>query len=236
MMQWRESRLQLQTALSPLHCALLSVHPWTPGAGMVTRSGHYLSPQNAVGWLTGRLSGATGTRDVVALLLTATNTASFQSSIAGLAGVLPLPEVESLARKVRAMSELAVTRMQLPARSPAGLPEAVMMSTRTTRQLQRAAQAATAAGTGGASLSGLSGMQKTFSTRRAALLGKLSQASQALTQARCQVWSFCARDDVQMARLAMQERLPHPDHVLSLGLLFVGADLSGLRGMLSWDK
>ncbi len=230
---WKYSRLGLPDNLTPISCSLLTVNPWTYGAGQVTPSGNYLSPENAVKFLAGKLKAAGGTPGAVGFLITATQSDRFLDDLAGFAALLPLPDLQKTARKAVAQAELAVSKMQLPGLQGVGLPDTAPLSLSTTRTAQNAQRIQAAAESAAAGLS-----FDDISNALQSLEEAASQAQQAAEQTltdlkarRVDAWMFT--DEGHPANMAnnMLNGIPEPDAIFTLGALFVG-DVSELLRMV----
>lgn len=224
---WERRRLMVSAAASGLTCSVLAAHPWT-SAGQKTGTGHYLSPDNAIGSVTTRLSGAAAGADVTAWLITAPTLTEFISQLASLTAIFPLPEVSALYRRAAAAASLATSRMQIPS-TPGGLPAARALSVST---LRRAALSAQTASAGQAATPDLSSALAAFKQQRAALIAAAEQESADIGAQSLAVYSVSVAGDVTGAIREMREDIPDTDHVFTLCLAFIGDDLTALRGML----
>lgn len=221
---WQRVTLGFPDNLSPISCSLLTVNPWTYGAGQVTPSGNYLSPENAVKFLAGKLKAAGGTPGAVGFLITATQSDRFLDDLAGFAALLPLPDLQKTARKAVAQAELAVSKMQLPGLQGVGLPDTAPLSLSTTRTAQNAQRIQVAAESAAAGLS--------FDDITSALQSldeAASQAQQAAEQAltdlkgrRVDAWMFTDEGHPSNIANNMLNGIPEPDAIFTLGALFVG--------------
>ncbi|CAI1534393.1 hypothetical protein QMZ62_05080 [Serratia sp. PF2-63] len=221
---WRRVTLGFPDNLAPISCSLLTVNPWTYGAGQVTPSGNYLSPENAVKFLAGKLKAAGGTPGAVGFLITATQSDRFLDDLAGFAALLPLPDLQKTTRKAVAQAELAVSKMQLPGMQGVGLPDVALLSLSTTRTAQNAQRIQAAAESAAAGLS--------FDDITSALQSldeAASQAQQAAEQAltdlkgrRVDAWMFTDEGHPSNIANNMLNGIPEPDAIFTLGALFVG--------------
>ncbi|HBM2908077.1 TPA: hypothetical protein LVL19_003584 [Klebsiella michiganensis] len=210
-------------------CSVVSVGPWTPGAGRREQSGSYLSPENAISWLTAKLAGASSDLDVVAMLLTAPTLAAFIAALSQAADVFPLPTLTQIYRRAVTASTLNESRMIKPAVAGGQFVFAPLSLT----PARRAASAAGAlAAAGVSSAIDPAALLSNFTARRAELLSQLSREADDIAAKSVQIYAVQSRGDVAGAIREMKENIPNPDHVFSLGLLFVGEDLSALRGGL----
>ncbi|HEN3632142.1 TPA: hypothetical protein U5E30_000679 [Yersinia enterocolitica] len=229
--QWRMATLR-PVALN-LTCSHLCLHPWSGDVGNVTPSGRYLSPTNAVAALAPYLNGVRGQQEMVAILFCAPSLDAFLALAGQFADAFPLPEIRRMSRMARTQLALATTRMQRPARASTGLPAPTTLSVDTARRLARAAHIAQATQSDNRGIHQLAAALNQFKQARAQALTAITQGSQSLQQRHCPVWAFCSAGDIQAARTEIQENIPHPEQVFSTLALFVGPDLSALRGALT---
>lgn len=214
-------------AAADVICSTIAISPWTPRAGRREPSGYYLSPENAIAFAAGKLAGAPAGYDVTALLVTGGTLPGFIAALSTLAGAFPLPAVEQVYRRARTALTLNESRMQIPALA-GGLPAAAPLSVATMR---RAAAATAVIGTGSPSLPDIDSALQAFRQQRAELLAAARQQLDEITAGAVGVYAVSASGLANALR-AMKENIPHPDHVFSLCLIFAGADLAPLRGML----
>ncbi|AVN33252.1 hypothetical protein VRU30_001362 [Serratia marcescens] len=221
---WKYVQLGFPDDFSPISCSLLTVNPWTYGAGQVTPSGNYLSPENAVKFLAGKLKAAGGTPGAVGFLITATQSDRFLDDLAGFAALLPLPDLQKTARKAVAQAELAVSKMQLPGLQGVGLPDAAPLSLSTTRTAQNAQRIQAAAESAATGLS-----FDDITSALQSLEDAASQAQQAAEQAltdlkgrRVDAWMFTDEGHPSNIANNMLNGIPEPDAIFTLGALFVG--------------
>ncbi len=221
---WKYVQLGFPDDFAPISCSLLTVNPWTYGAGQVTPSGNYLSPENAVKFLAGKLKAAGGTPGAVGFLITATQSDRFLDDLAGFAALLPIPDLQKTARKAVAQAELAVSKMQLPGLQGIGLPDAAPLSLSTTRTAQNAQRIQAAAESAAAGLS-----FDDINSELQSLEDAASQAQQAAEQAltelkgrRVNAWMFTDEGHPSNIANNMLNGIPEPDAIFTLGALFVG--------------
>lgn len=225
--KWK--RGELHPAAMNMTCSLVCLHPWSDGVGSTTPSGSYLSPENAIAALRPYL--ATGTeKDVLVLLLCAPSPEAFLALARTFSGVLPLPETGRMCRIIDSRLSLAITRMQRPAGAAVTLPAPVTLSTLTTRSLTQANLITQATTQGPLSASALSDALTQFRQAREKHLHAITQAAQTLQQKTCPVWYFSHHGDIRQAAADMQKGIPHPEQVFTAIMLFVGDDLSALKG------
>ncbi|PAX78274.1 hypothetical protein [Citrobacter sp. TSA-1] len=221
----------LRPAAMDITCSMVCFHPWSENTGNITPSGRYLSPGNAISALLPYLTENTE-KDVVALLLCAPSASEFLSLARQFSGAFPLPEVGRMSRMISSQISLAISRMQLPAKPATTLPSPVTLSTQITRQLSQAAAIAQAGKPAPLSLEALSSSLNQFKDARNKALQEIASLQGTLQQNTCPVWRFCYAGALNQTAVLMQKNIPHPEWVFTAVMLFVGDDLSSLRGAL----
>ncbi|EKN6107786.1 hypothetical protein ACSOQS_000812 [Yersinia enterocolitica] len=232
---WRKATLSIPGNMAAVNCAMLPVHPWVYGVGRSEESGHYLSPQNAVDYLAGKLAGSGGPQRVVVFMVCATDHPDFMQALTQFSAVLPLPVFSQVARMANTAATLATTKMQLPANAGNGLPLPQPLSTATNRMAmnaQRIAQAKDAAGAG-ANLAGLASALSGFANAKAAALASVESALNGLLAGSAQAWVFTASGSAATLASEMRKNVPQQDAVFTLATLFAGEDLTTLEAMIN---
>lgn len=232
---WRKATLSIPGNMAAVNCAMLPVHPWVYGVGRSEESGHYLSPQNAVDYLAGKLAGSGGPQRVVVFMVCATDHPAFMQALTQFSAVLPLPVFAQVARMASTAATLATTKMQLPANAGNGLPLPQPLSTATSRMAmnaQRIAQAKEAAGSG-ANLAGLASALSGFANAKAAALASVESALNGLLAGSAQAWVFTASGSAATLASEMKKNVPQQDAVFTLATLFAGEDLTTLEAMIN---
>ncbi|NXZ86299.1 hypothetical protein HZI30_05040 [Serratia fonticola] len=231
---WQKKRLRIPQGLQPVTCSTVAAHPWVFGLGQEEPSGFYLSPPNAVDYLTSRLAGAAERQDVTVVMLTAPTLATFIGTLAQAASVLPIPALTQIHRRATTAASLMTSKMQIPA-APGGLPASVPLSIVTTRAaagVQALQQGVTDAGIGGG-IEDIGTALAAFSAQRATLLDEATNALAQLQAGSFSAWVLSATDSVQTAAALMRKDIPDTDAIFTLALMFVGADLAPLRAMVA---
>ncbi|MFJ1226974.1 hypothetical protein AB8P62_17645 [Yersinia enterocolitica] len=232
---WRKATLSIPGNMAAVNCAMLPVHPWVYGVGRNEESGSYLSPQNAVDYLAGKLAGSGGPQRVVVFMVCATDHLAFMQALTQFSAVLPLPVFAQVARMASTAATLATTKMQLPANDGNGLPLPQSLSTATSRMAmnaQRIAQAKEAAGSG-ANLAGLASALSVFANAKAAALASVESALNGLLAGSAQAWVFTASGSAATLASEMKKNVPQQDAVFTLATLFAGEDLTTLEAMIN---
>ncbi|MCW6546992.1 hypothetical protein NE897_15080 [Yersinia ruckeri] len=231
---WRKATLSIPSNMTALNCAILPVHPWVYGVGRAEATGNYLSPQNAVDYLAGKLAGHGGEQCVVVLMVCAHTHAEFMPLLQQFSDVLPLPVYSQVSRMARTAASLATTKMQLPAQNAGGLPLPQPLSTATSRMALNARRIAAAktAAAGGASVGGLQAALTQFTAARESALGKIADALSGLLAGTAVAWVFTANGTAGHVASEMRKNVPQPDAVFTLATLFAGEDLTTLEAMI----
>lgn len=232
---WRKATLSIPGNMAAVNCAMLPVHPWVYGVGRSEESGSYLSPQNAVNYLAGKLAASGGQQRVVVFMVCATDHPAFMQTLTQFSAVLPLPVFSQVARMANTAATLATTKMQLPANAGNGLPLPQPLSTATSRMAmnaQRVAQAKDAAGAG-ANLAGLASALSGFASAKSAALASMESALNGLLAGSAQAWVFTANGSGATIASEMKKNVPQQDAVFTLATLFAGEDLTPLEAMIN---
>lgn len=228
---WERKILRLSGATGGIVCSVMEITPWTPGAGQKTLSGVYLSPENAVTTAARRLAGLSPRLDITALMFSAPTLTSFTEVLAQAAVVFPLASLMQTHRRALSALTLAQTRMQIPS-PPNGLPAMAPLSVPSLRQ----ASAAVAMSSGSAGGGDIADAMASFRAQRSNMIAAATATLDSLTGRTLPVRAVSVAGDVPGAVREMREGVPHPDHVFSLCLVFIGEDLTALRGMLNDER
>ncbi|OTA17187.1 phage protein [Xenorhabdus beddingii] len=230
---WQRKTLQLSPNLSGISATIVPVHPFIYGIGQQTDSGSYLSPVNAIHYLSHKLMGA-GNLNTVVLMICAKTHDEFMQNLTQFSSVLPLPVFAQVTRMAKTAERLAITKMQLPAPQGGGLPLPQPLSTATSRlavnvQLIEQAKAQASAGS---SLAGLKSQLSGFTTVRQHALRQVTDALTGTMGKSASVWTFTGTGHGAHLAEQMRKGIPEPDAVYTLATLFVGDDISPLERML----
>ncbi|WP_390290722.1 hypothetical protein [Brenneria goodwinii] len=232
-MRWREADIRFPANMEAVNCAIVPVHPWIYGVGQKTATGSYLSPANAVAYLTSRLQAAVGEIAVTVIMVCSTAHDDFLQRLNAMTAVFPAPAFELVARMAQAAAELDRVKMQLPAKSQ-GLPAVVPLSVSTNRQALNAQRIAAAQQQAAASsgIDGIKGQLASFTAARNSLLGKISQGLSALQQGNARSWVFTGKGQSSVIAAELVKNVPQPSAVYTVAMMFVGESLDALEGMI----
>ncbi|MGD8163377.1 hypothetical protein [Pantoea sp. FN0307] len=230
---WRKAKIAFTDEMAALSCSIVPAHPWIYGLGQSAETGVYLSPQNAVNYLAGKLSGQADSADVVVFMVSADTQSEFMSNLDALTSVFPVPAFTQVRRQAQAAAELAVTRMQIPAKAANELPAAQPLSVSTSRQALNAARitAAKAEAGAGASLAGMADALTSFSKARDTALASINEALNELKGKSADAWVFTGTGSLNTTASEMLRDIPATSSVYCVAMMFVG-ELDALRTMI----
>lgn len=231
---WREAQLAFTDSLSALNCSIVPAHPWVYGLGQQTDNGAYLSPVNAVRYLADKMAGMGGNADVVIMMVTGQTHETFMKSLGDLVDVFPAPAFTQVKRLAQSAAELAIERMQIPAKSSAGLPASVPLSVPTSRTALAAAainQAQKAAGET-VDIGSLKQKLGEFAQLRDQLISDVASGLNDLQGKSARAWVFTASDDIGTTLLELVKSIPQQSAIYTAAMMLVGDNLDGIKGMI----
>lgn len=232
-MTWTQGVLRMPSNLSALSCSVIAAHPWVPELGQHNRSGGYLSPLNAITYLSKKLlENGAGTHNIIMMVCENTQ-AELLTSLDAVTSVLPMPELKQVRRLAQSFGELEQVKMLLPELASA-LPAPVTVATNTTRQAMNAAriEAAKLAASAASSVSGITSELAGFLQERTSVLDSITQGMKELQGKSAKAWVFNMKGDVTTTALELLKNLPRPDAVHTAAILFTGSDLSALEALI----
>jgi hypothetical protein len=231
---WREAMIKFTDDVNALTCSVIPAHPWVYGLGQQTENGTYLSPANAVSYLTEKLRRMSGTADVIIMMVAGQTHDSFINELNRLVEVFPAPALTQVKRLALSAAELAIEKMQIPAMYDSGMPGALPLSVPTSRKALSAAvvKKAQEEAASGVDIDALKKQLDEFIHLRDGLLdgiaGELSEL-----QGKCaRVWVFTASGNVSTTLLEMVKGIPLLTAVHSAALMLIGDNLDGIKGMI----
>lgn len=227
---WREAILKLHEGFSPVNCSVVAAHPWVYGLGQQTDNGAYLSPANAVAWLAEKLASATGEMDVVVLMATGATHGDFLSALDLLVNVFPAPAFTQVKRLAESAAQLAVEKMQKPAKPINGLPAAIPLSVPTARTVTSAA--ASAALPEVSSMATLKASLAAFASQRDGMLASIADGAGEIVGKEARAWVFTSSGNAAGIVRNLVADIPSLSSVYSAAMMMVGSDLSSIRGMI----
>lgn len=231
---WREARLAFTDSLAALNCSIVPAHPWIYGLGQQTENGAYLSPANAVLYLSERLAGTGGNADVIIMMVTGQSQENFMASLNNLVEVFPAPAFTQVKRLAQSAAELAIAKMQIPAKFATGLPASISLSVPTCRAALSAAvisQAQKAADTG-FNMDGLKQQLNTFTQLRDSIITDVASGLSDLQGKSVRAWVFTGSGDTSTTLLELVKEIPQQSAVYTAAMMLVGDNLDGIKGMI----
>lgn len=231
---WREARLAFTDSLAALNCSIVPAHPWIYGLGQQTENGAYLSPVNAISYLAEKLSGTGGNADVVILMVAGQTHDSFMNSLNQLVDVFPAPAFTQAKRLALSAAELAMEKMQIPAKYNAGLADVLPLSVSTSRTALAAAAVKKAQEEAAAAvdIGALKQQLGVFSRLRDSLLGDIAGSLEELQGKSARAWIFTASGDLATTLLELVKGIPLQSAVYSAAMMLIGDNLDGIKGMI----
>lgn len=220
--------------MAGLNCSIVPAHPWVYGLGQSADSGGYLSPVNALGYLSGRLATNGGSGDIIVMMIAETTHDAFMKALNQIATVFPAPAFTQVSRMAAAAAELSAVKMQLPPKA-SSLPVAAPLSVATNRLALNAkriadAQLAAAVST---TTDGLKSQIIDFMKSRAQLLSSVSQSMDELKGASAKIWSFSHTGNYRAAAIELLKGIPQATAVHTAAMMFIGDSLADLGKMIN---
>ncbi|WP_444878145.1 hypothetical protein [Citrobacter koseri] len=231
---WREARLAFDDSVAALNCSIVPAHPWVYGLGQQTENGAYLSPVNAISYLAEKLAGTGGNADVVIMMVAGQTHDSFMSSLSQLVDVFPAPAFTQVKRLALSAAELAMEKMQIPAKYSAGLADALPLSVPTNRAALAAA-AIKKAQEEAAAVVDIGALQKQlddFARLRDGLLSDIANGLTELQGKSARAWVFTASGDLSTTLLDLVKGIPLQSAIYTAAMMLTGDNLDGIKGMI----
>lgn len=231
---WREARIAFSDSVAALSCSIVPAHPWIYGLGQQTENGSYLSPANAVSYLAEKLAGTGGDADVVIMMVGGQTHDSFMNSLNPLVEVFPSPAFTQVKRLALSSAELALEKMQIPAKYSAGLADALPLSVPTSRAALAAAAVKKAQEEAAATvdIGALKQQLDDFSRLRDSLLGDIAGSLEELQGKSARAWVFTGSGDLANTLLELVKGIPLQSAVYSAAMMLTGENLDGIKGMI----
>lgn len=231
---WREAKLAFSDSVAAISCTVVPAHPWIYGLGQQTDNGAYLSPVNAIAYLAEKLAVTGGTADVVIMMVAGQTHDTFMSSLNQLVDVFPSPTFTQVKRLAQTAAELALEKMQIPAKYNAGLAEALPLSVPTSRAALAAAAVKKAQEEAAAAvdIGALKQQLDDFSQLRDSVLGNIAGSLEELQGKSARAWVFTASGDLATTLLDLVKGIPLQSAVYSAAMMLIGDNLGGIKGMI----
>ncbi|HBL7008415.1 MULTISPECIES: hypothetical protein [Citrobacter] len=231
---WREARLAFDDSVAALNCSIVPAHPWVYGLGQQTENGAYLSPVNAISYLAEKLAGTGGNADVVIMMVAGQTHDSFMNSLNQLVDVFPAPAFTQVKRLALSAAELAMEKMQIPAKYSTGLADALPLSVPTNRAALAAA-AIKKAQEEAAAVVDIGALQKQlddFARLRDGLLNDIANGLTELQGKSARAWVFTASGDLSTTLLDLVKGIPLQSAIYTAAMMLTGDNLDGIKGMI----
>ncbi|HEO9045966.1 TPA: hypothetical protein QIF36_004173 [Enterobacter kobei] len=225
---WSRKYLKMTGDAGNILCSVIDISPWSPGVGLSNPSGLYLSPENAVTAAINKMRAARPEQDVTAVLFSTPDLTGFISTLNAAADVFPLAQLMQVCRRANTALTLEQTKMQIPS-GPGSFPPVALLSVATLRHASAAQALIDAASS---ETNNTEEALKAFQAQRAEMLSAARKQLDDIAGQSLPVMAVSVSGDVAGAIREMSEQVPYPDHVFTLCLVFIGDDLSALRGML----
>lgn len=232
---WREAVLAFPDDIAAVTCSIVPAHPWVYGLGQQTENGAYLSPVNAISYLAEKLAGTGGSADVVIMMVAGQTHDSFMNSLNQLVDVFPSPAFSQVKRLAQSTAELALEKMQIPAKYAAGLTDALPLSIPTSRTALAAAavQKAQEEAAAVVDIGALKQQLDDFSRLRDSVLGDIAGGLEELQGKSARAWVFTASGDLATTLLELRKGIPLQSAVYSAAMMLIGDNLDGIKGMIN---
>ncbi|CZX67376.1 hypothetical protein [Enterobacter hormaechei] len=231
---WREARIAFSDSVAALNCSVIPAHPWIYGLGQQTENGAYLSPVNAINYLAEKLAGMGGTSDIVIMMVSGQTHDNFMTSLNQLVEVFPSPAFTQVRRLAQSAAQLAVEKMQIPAKYSQSLPAAIPLSVPTSRTALAAAAVKKAQEEAAAAvdIGALKQQLDDFSRLRDSVLGDIAGGLADLQGKSARAWVFTSSGDLATSLLELVKGIPLQSAVYSAAMMLTGDNLDGIKGMI----
>lgn len=214
----------------------IGVHNWSHG--IATRTGKYLSPENAVKAYIAKLldyndiNRPKGVQDIVLIMVTATNSEAFIANIENIATLLPEPVFRQALDYAKASATIEQTKMvKTPAMAyPAFAKESDItpQSARTLQGVLRNAVAIATTSTAG----NINDVINRLKGQKAERERKNQEKTDRLLATVAQAYVFIDRGELAEVAMHLKNNLPDSGHIFTACVMFIGKDLSNLKGMI----
>lgn len=231
---WREARIAFSDSVAALNCSVIPAHPWIYGLGQQTENGAYLSPVNAINYLAEKLAGTGGASDIVIMMVSGQTHDNFMTSLNQLVDVFPSPAFTQVRRLAQSAAQLAVEKMQIPAKYSQSLPAAIPLSVPTSRTALAAAAVKKAQEEAAAAvdIGALKQQLDDFSRLRDSVLGDIAGGLADLQGKSARAWVFTSGGDLATSLLELVKGIPLQSAIYSAAMMLTGDNLDGIKGMI----
>lgn len=215
----------------------IGVHNWTHG--IEEKSNRYLSPENAVKALAAKLvdygdpNRPKGRQDVIAIMVTSGNIEQFIADLDKVRVLLPEPCFKQAYDYAKSSKDLQQTKMTKTSTiaSPAfgNGADITPGSNRIMQSILRNAVAGAHAIKTGDPSAVIQNLLKMKAEREQQNKKQVDE----LLKTQVQVWAFSASDLLEIAEAKMRINVPSAENVFTACVMYVGAELGAIRGMLN---
>lgn len=215
----------------------IGVHNWTHG--IKEKSNRYLSPENAVKALSAKLvdyadpNRPRGRQDVIAVMITSNDIQDFISRLEKVSVLMPEPTFKQALDYAKSSKDLQETKMiktptiQSPAfAKPADITPAANREMQSILRNAMSAAKAASAGDPQSKLTALLNAKREKEQQNARRVAEMLETS-------VLVDAFIASDFLESADAQIKLNIPPASNVFTACVMFIGADLSTIKGMLN---
>lgn len=231
---WKYRKVALSGDIAQINCGISTVHPYLYGVGQQTDSGNYLSPVNALTFLSRQLVKAGDYSEAIIFLISGDSEADFISQLKSVTNVLPVPSLTQIKRLAESSAQLAIEKMIIPAPINTALSSSAPLSVASMRSALNALAVKRAQDDAGGSFS-LEQLKQSvagFSDLRDGMLSDIAADFEELRGKSANVWVFSGQGNVINSVGGMMKNIPQATSVHSAAVMFMGDDLTAIRGMI----
>ncbi|KMK52012.1 hypothetical protein RO21_03160 [[Actinobacillus] muris] len=216
----------------------IGVHNWSHG--LETKSGRYLSPENANKAFIAKMTDyadpnrPSGELDVVVIMVTAANIEQFIAQMENVMILLPEPAFKQAYDYAKAHQKLAETKMvKTPQIASPAFGQENDITPQSGRDLQGIMRGSLVANVAsGDPFAVIDELIQQKARRQAENKQKIER----ILHTSAQVYAFQDRGVLDVIALNLQKNVPSANNVFTATVCFIGKDLSNLRGMLNGNR
>ena len=214
----------------------LGVHNWSHG--IKEKSNHYLSPENAVKALAAKLvdyadpNRPKGVQDVVVIMVTSSNIDQFITELEKVRELLPEPTFKQALDYAKSSKNLQETKMiktpTMASPSFSNSADITLGSARTMQSILRNATSAAVAAQTKDPMAMIEALKAAKKERDKANDEKVEK----MLNTSANVYAFSVSDYLEVAETKIKLNVPTAGNVFTACVMFIGTDLTNIRGML----
>lgn len=215
----------------------IGAHNWTHG--IEEKSNRYLSPENAIKALAAKLidysdpNRPQGRQEVVAIMITSGNIEQFIEALKKARVLLPEPCFKQAYDYAKSSKDLQQTKMtKTPTIANPAFCNAADITPGSNRIMQSILRNAVA-GANAIKTGDPSAVIKNLLEMKAEREQQNKKQVEELLKAEVRVWAFTENDLLEVAEAKMRINVPSAENVFTACLMYVGSDLSAIKGMLN---